>query len=68
VPSVIREPRREHSRKPDAVYEIIERMYPDLPRIELFARGPARAGWAAWGNEIEGSGTMEAAAVVLIAA
>jgi N6-adenosine-specific RNA methylase IME4 len=68
VPSVIREPRREHSRKPDAVYGIIERMYPDLPRIELFARGPARAGWAAWGNEIEGSGTMEAAAVVLIAA
>jgi hypothetical protein len=39
-----------HSRKPDEAYEMIERMYPELPKIELFAR-QARAGWAAWGNE-----------------
>jgi N6-adenosine-specific RNA methylase IME4 len=51
-PSVIPAPRREHSRKPDEAYEVIERMYPDLPRIELFARN-ARAGWAAWGNQTE---------------
>jgi N6-adenosine-specific RNA methylase IME4 len=44
-------PRREQSRKPDEVYEMIEAMYPQLPRIELFARN-ARPGWAAWGNEI----------------
>jgi N6-adenosine-specific RNA methylase IME4 len=50
--SVIQAPRREHSRKPDEAYEVIERMYPDLPRIELFARN-ARAGWAAWGNQTE---------------
>jgi N6-adenosine-specific RNA methylase IME4 len=49
--SVIRSPKREHSRKPDEVYGIIERMYPTLPRIELFARH-ARSGWAAWGNQI----------------
>ena len=49
--SVIEAPRREHSRKPDEAYEIIERMYPELPRIELFAR-QTRPGWAAWGNEI----------------
>ena len=49
-PSVIHAPRREHSRKPDEAYALIERMYPDLPRIELFARH-ARAGWSAWGNE-----------------
>jgi N6-adenosine-specific RNA methylase IME4 len=49
-PSVIHAPRREHSRKPDVVYDLIERMYPELPRIELFAR-QARAGWQAWGNE-----------------
>jgi N6-adenosine-specific RNA methylase IME4 len=49
-PSIIMSPRREHSRKPDEVYELIERMYPELPKIELFARN-ARAGWAAWGNE-----------------
>jgi N6-adenosine-specific RNA methylase IME4 len=38
-PSVITAPRREHSRKPDKAYELIERMYPELPKIELFARG-----------------------------
>jgi N6-adenosine-specific RNA methylase IME4/ParB-like chromosome segregation protein Spo0J len=51
-PSVIHAPRREHSRKPDEAYELIERMYPELPKIELFAR-QARAGWAAWGNELK---------------
>jgi N6-adenosine-specific RNA methylase IME4 len=49
--SVIQSPRREHSRKPDEAYEIIERMYPDLPKLELFAR-KARPGWLAWGNEL----------------
>ena len=48
--SVIQAPRRDHSRKPDEAYELIERMYPDLPKIELFAR-QARGGWAAWGNQ-----------------
>jgi N6-adenosine-specific RNA methylase IME4/ParB-like chromosome segregation protein Spo0J len=50
--SVIRERRREHSRKPEASYAIIERMYPDLPKLELFAR-QARPGWDAWGNETD---------------
>jgi N6-adenosine-specific RNA methylase IME4 len=49
-PSVITAPRREHSRKPDEAYALVERMYPDLPKIELFARS-AREGWAAWGNQ-----------------
>ena len=49
--SVIEAPRREHSRKPDAAYEMIERMYPELPKIELFAR-VRRDGWDAWGNEV----------------
>ena len=49
--SVITAPRREHSRKPDEAYALIERMYPELPRIELFAR-QTRLGWAAWGNEV----------------
>src|SRR6516165_10042915 len=50
--SVIHAPRREHSRKPDEVYALIERMYPDLPKIELFAR-PGRPGWDAWGNQAQ---------------
>ena len=60
-PSVIRERRREHSRKPEASYAITERMYPDLPKIELFAR-QARPGWAAWGNEVTGWQAQQAGA------
>jgi N6-adenosine-specific RNA methylase IME4 len=48
--SVITAPRTEHSRKPDEVYELIERMYPNFSKIELFAR-QARKGWTAWGNQ-----------------
>ena len=49
--SIIEAPRREHSQKPDEAYEMIEHMYPELPKIELFARR-VRPGWQAWGNEI----------------
>jgi N6-adenosine-specific RNA methylase IME4 len=52
--SVIEAPRGQHSAKPEIVIAIIERMFPDLPRIELFCRGRARLGWNAWGNEVEG--------------
>jgi N6-adenosine-specific RNA methylase IME4 len=41
--------KREHSRKPDEQYEIIEACSPG-PRLELFARYP-KAGWQAWGDE-----------------
>ncbi|MDE2097135.1 MAG: DNA methyltransferase [Patescibacteria group bacterium] len=43
------EPRREHSRKPDCVYERIERLVAG-PYLELFAR-TSHPGWTAWGNE-----------------
>jgi N6-adenosine-specific RNA methylase IME4 len=52
--SVMHAARREHSRKPDEAYALIEQMYPELPKIELFARN-AREGWAAWGNEAPGA-------------
>lgn len=41
--------KREHSRKPDEQYEIIESCSPG-PFLELFARG-TRVGWSAWGNQ-----------------
>jgi N6-adenosine-specific RNA methylase IME4 len=41
--------KREHSRKPDELYPIIEACSPG-PFLELFARYP-RAGWSVWGNE-----------------
>jgi len=50
VASVISEPREEHSAKPAKFAELIEAMYPTLPRIELFCRSP-RQGWAVWGNQ-----------------
>ena len=50
--SVIEAPRRRHSEKPEAAYELIERTYPHASKLELYARGPARHGWAAWGNEV----------------
>ena len=37
--------------KPDAALEMIEHYYPNLPKIELHRRGPARPGWEAWGDE-----------------
>lgn len=42
-------PREEHSRKPEVLYEKIEKMSRG-PFLEMFARR-ARSGWTAWGNE-----------------
>jgi len=41
--------KREHSRKPDELYDLIESCSPG-PYLELFARF-RRDGWAQWGNE-----------------
>jgi len=41
--------KREHSRKPDEQYGVIEACSPG-PYLELFARG-TRKGWTYWGNE-----------------
>lgn len=41
--------KREHSRKPDEQYELIEACSPG-PFLELFARHP-RPGWSVWGDE-----------------
>ncbi len=43
--------KREHSRKPDEQYELIEECSPG-PFIELFARG-TRPGWTYWGNQAD---------------
>jgi N6-adenosine-specific RNA methylase IME4 len=50
-PSVVFAPRTEHSVKPVIFYEIIERLFPDMRKLEMFARGEAREGWDTWGNE-----------------
>lgn len=61
--SVYRERRTiEHSRKPEFFLDMIDRHYPDVPKIELFQRAgvPVRPGWDVWGNQSE---TAEAEAV-----
>lgn len=51
VRQVIDAPRREHSRKPDEIYERIERLVAG-PYLEMFAR-QRRHGWDAQGNEVD---------------
>ncbi|HWA55000.1 MAG TPA: MT-A70 family methyltransferase [Solirubrobacterales bacterium] len=48
--NLIAERKREHSRKPDQLYEIIEECSPG-PWVELFARNE-REGWHQWGDEL----------------
>ena len=43
--------KREHSRKPDEQYPLIEGCSPG-PFLEMFARGP-RPGWTSWGHQSE---------------
>jgi len=44
--------KREHSRKPDEQYELIEACSPG-PYLEMFARGE-RKKWEVWGNQADG--------------
>ena len=64
--------KREHSRKPDEFYNIVESCSSG-PYLEMFARG-SRPGWSTWGNQAEEytpdwptyknhSGSMQATAV-----
>lgn len=47
--NIISSQKREHSRKPDEQYALIEGCS-NGPRLEMFARGP-RLGWSVWGNQ-----------------
>ncbi len=49
--NIIKTRKREHSRKPDELYDIIEACSPG-PYLELFARGE-RKNWSLWGNQVE---------------
>lgn len=48
--NIIRTRKREHSRKPDELYDIIEACSPG-PYLELFARGRHSNLWTAWGDQ-----------------
>lgn len=51
IHTVFREQVKRHSQKPEKAYEIIERLYPNSKKIELYAR-QHRQGWDCWGNEV----------------
>ena len=50
--TILREKATKHSKKPICSYELIEALYPNCKRLELFARDK-REGWDVWGNEDE---------------
>ena len=52
VAQAIYEPKSLTVKKPEIVYARIERMFGDIPRLELFARQKTK-GWDTWGNEVE---------------
>ncbi len=58
ISSLIMAPRGRHSQKPIEAYEKIEKGYPHLRKVELFAR-QKREGWDSWGNEIESDLSLE---------
>ena len=61
---VVMTPRRQHSRKPDIVRDMITRLLGDIPRVELFARQTS-PGWTVMGNDVrhfEESETQDALA------
>jgi len=51
MPNLVAAQKREHSRKPDELYDLIEQCSRG-PYLELFARHH-RSGWSQWGDEIK---------------
>lgn len=50
--TIIREGSTIHSKKPSAAYQMLEDMFPEASKIELFARN-TRDGWDGFGDELE---------------
>jgi N6-adenosine-specific RNA methylase IME4 len=55
--NIVMSRKREHSRKPDELYEIVEECSPG-PYLELFARHK-RDGWTSWGNELKAGESIQ---------
>lgn len=51
IHTVFTEQVKRHSQKPEISFEIINRLYPDLKKLELYAR-TEREGYDCWGNEV----------------
>ena len=55
--NVFSAPRRGHSQKPEAFYDLVERVS-EGPYLEMFARNHHRFGWDVWGNESANTATL----------
>jgi N6-adenosine-specific RNA methylase IME4 len=60
IESIVPAPRGEHSAKPEVFARWIQQMFPNVPKLEMFAR-TQRPGWDCWGNEV-GDAELPAAA------
>lgn len=52
IHTVFTEQVKRHSQKPEEAYGIIERLYPDARKLELYARN-THEGFDCWGNEVK---------------
>ena len=52
ISSVFRSKREKHSKKPDAIRDLINDWFPGMSKLELFCRYPDKH-WTSWGNEID---------------
>jgi N6-adenosine-specific RNA methylase IME4 len=50
--TILHAPRREHSRKPEQFFELVEKLCPDMTKLEMFAR-ESREGWDCWGDQVD---------------
>lgn len=50
--TVFDEKSREHSRKPDFCYKMIDALYPNLQKMDVFSR-ERRTGWRQYGNQCD---------------
>jgi N6-adenosine-specific RNA methylase IME4 len=50
--SIMSERRREHSRKPEWLYQCIDQHYPDATKLDLFSR-QRRPGWSHFGDQVD---------------
>ena len=51
IPQKVEALRTKHTKKPEQVRKNIEKLFGDVPRIELFAR-EKHIGWDCWGDEV----------------
>lgn len=52
IPTVFRERAKKHSQKPEKAFEIIDTLYPNLKKLEMYAR-QERDGYDCFGNEVQ---------------